>query len=186
VNTTTILILVLLIVVIAVAILILIGRRRSAALRHKYGSEFRRAVGEFGDERKAEAELEAREKRVRSLKIRALTPEEQARFADSWKKAQARFVDEPSQAAADADILVKEVMQTRGYPIGDFEQRAADISVDHPNVVSNYRAARDIAVRNNAGKATTEDIRQAMVHYRSLFEELLETAEPATYSEKVY
>jgi hypothetical protein len=186
VNTTTILILVILIVVIALAILILIGRRRSAALRHKYGSEYRRAVGEFGDERKAEAELEAREKRVRSLKIRALTPEEQARFADSWKKAQARFVDEPSQAAADADILVKEVMQTRGYPIGDFEQRAADISVDHPNVVSNYRAARDIAVRNNAGEATTEDIRQAMVHYRSLFEELLETAEPATYSEKVY
>jgi hypothetical protein len=185
VNTTTILFLVLIIVIIAVAILVFIGRRRSAALRHKYGSEYRRAVGEFGDERKAEAELTAREKRVHSLNIRELTPEEQERFADSWKKAQARFVDEPSQAAADADILVKEVMQTRGYPIGDFEQRAADISVDHPDVVSNYRAARAIALRNNAGKATTEDIRQAMVHYRSLFEEFLETTEPATYSEKV-
>ena len=185
VNTTAILLLVLIIVVIAVGVLIFLGRRRSAALRHKFGSEYRRAVGEFGDQRKAEAELEAREKRVRSLNIRALTPEEQARFADSWKKAQARFVDEPSQAAAYADTLVKELMQARGYPIGDFEQRAADISVDHPEVVSNYRAAREIALRNNAGKATTEDIRQAMVHYRSLFEELLETEEPATYTEKV-
>jgi hypothetical protein len=185
VNTTAILLLVLIVVVIGVGLLVFLGRRRSAALRHKFGSEYRRAVGEFGDERKAEAELAAREKRVRSLNIRALTPEEQARFAQSWKKAQARFVDEPSQAAADADILVKKLMQTRGYPVGDFEQRAADISVDHSEVVSNYRAAREIALRNNAGKATTEDIRQAMVHYRSLFEELLETPEPAIHAEKV-
>lgn len=184
-NTTAILLLVLIIVVLAVGVLILLGRRRSAALRQRFGSEYRRAVGEFGDERKAEAELAAREKRVRGLNIRTLTPEEEARFADAWKKAQARFVDEPSQAAADADILVKELMQTRGYPVGDFEQRAADISVDHSEVVSNYRAARAIALRNNAGDATTEDIRQAMVHYRSLFEELLETAEPATHTEKV-
>jgi hypothetical protein len=185
VNTTAILLLVLIVVVIAVGILIFLGRRRSAALRQKFGSEYGRAVGEFGDERKAEAELAAREKRVRSLNIRALTPEERAQFAEAWKKAQARFVDQPSQAAADADILVKKLMQTRGYPVGDFEQRAADISVDHPEVVSNYRAARDIALRNNAAKATTEDIRQAMVHYRSLFEELLETAEPATHTQKV-
>jgi hypothetical protein len=142
-------------------------------------------VGQFGGERKAEAELAAREKRVRSLDIRALTPQEQARFTDAWKKAQSRFVDEPSQAAADADVLVKELMQVRGYPVGDFEQRTADVSVDHPNVVSNYRAAREIALRNNAGKATTEDIRQAMVHYRSLFEELLETAQPEAHMEEV-
>ena len=184
-NTAAILLLVLIVVVIAVGFLVFLGRRRSAALRQKFGSEYRRAVGEFGDERKAEAELAAREKRVRSLNIRALAPEEQARFADAWKKAQTRFVDEPSQAAADADILVKELMQTRGYPIGDFEQRSADISVDHPEVVSNYRAAREIAVRNNGGKATTEDIRQAMIHYRSLFEELLDTAEPTRHTEKV-
>ena len=184
-NTTAILLLVLIVVVIAVGVLIYLGRRRSASIRKKFGSEYQHAVGEYGDERKAEAELAAREKRVRSLNIRALTPEEQTRFAESWKKAQARFVDEPSQAAADADILVKELMQTRGYPVGDFEQRAADISVDHPEVVSNYRAAREIALRNNAGQATTEDIRQAMVHYRSLFEELLETAEPATHTQKV-
>jgi Sec-independent protein translocase protein TatA len=171
--------------VIAVVLLLLLGRRRSAALRRKFGSEYRRAVGEFGDERKAEAELAAREKRVLSLNIRTLTPGEQARFAEAWKRAQARFVDEPSQAAADADILVKELMQTRGYPIGDFEQRAADISVDYPEVVSNYRAAREIALRNNAGQATTEDIRQAMVHYRSLFEELLDTGEPVTQTQRV-
>ena len=184
-NGTGIIFLVIIAIVIAVVVLLLLGRRRSAALRQKFGSEYRRAVGEFGDERKAEAELVAREKRVRGLNIRALTPEEQERFAEAWKRAQARFVDEPSQAAADADILVKELMQTRGYPVGDFEQRAADISVDHSEVVSNYRAAREIALRNNAGKATTEDIRQAMVHYRSLFEELLETTEPLMQTEKV-
>jgi len=185
VNTTAILLLVLIVVVIAVGVLVLLGRRRSAALREKFGSEYRRDVGEFGDERKAQAELAAREKRVRSLNIRALTLEEQARFADSWKRAQARFVDEPSQAAADADILVKKLMETRGYPVGDFDHRAADISGDHADVVTNYRVAREIAMRNNASKATTEDIRQAMVHYRSLFEELLERAEPAAHTEKV-
>jgi hypothetical protein len=132
-------------------------------------------VSQLGDERKAEAELSAREKRVRKFEIRTLPPEEQRRFVESWKRAQARFVDQPSQAAADADILVQDLMKARGYPIGDFEQRAADMSVDHPDMVTNYRAARDIAVRNNAGKATTEDIRQAMVHYRSLFDELLQS-----------
>lgn len=172
-------------VVIAVGVILYLQRRRSDALRKQFGPEYQRAVGQFGDQRKAEAELAAREKRVRRLNIRALTPEEQTRFSDAWKKAQARFVDEPSQAAGDADTLVKELMQARGYPVGDFEQRAADISVDHPNVVTNYRAAREIAVRNNAGKATTEDIRQAMVHYRSLFEDLLETAEPVTRKEAI-
>ncbi len=184
-NTTAILLLVLIVIAIAVGAFLFWQWRRSAALQQKFGPEYQRAVGQFGDERKAEAELAAREKRVRSLNIRSLTPEEQARFTEAWKKAQARFVDEPSQAAAEADTLVKELMQARGYPVGDFEQRAADISVDHPNVVSNYRAAREIALRNNAGKATTEDIRQAMVHYRSLFEELLETTEPATPKEAV-
>lgn len=184
-NTTAILLLVLILVVIAVGAVLFWQRRRSLALQQRFGPEYQRTVGKLGNERKAEAELAAREKRVRSFKIRSLTPQEQIRFAGAWKKAQARFVDEPSQAAAEADILVKELMQVRGYPMGNFEQRAADISVDHPNVVSNYRAAREIAVRNNAGKATTEDIRRAMVHYRSLFEELLETAEPAIHTEKV-
>lgn len=184
-NTTAILLLVLIVVVIAVGAVLFWQRRRSAELQKRFGPEYQRAVGQFGDQRKAEAELTAREKRVRSLEIRPLKPEEQERFGDAWKQAQTRFVDEPSQAAADADILVKELMQARGYPMGDFEQRAANISVDHPNVVNNYRAAREIALRNNAGKATTEDIRQAMVHYRSLFEELLETAQPATHRGEV-
>src|SRR5206468_11604706 len=126
-----------------------------------------------------EAELAAREKRVRKLEIRGLEPGEQSRFAEAWQKTQARFVDEPSQAVRDADGLVKEVMQARGYPVGDFDQRAADVSVDHPNVVTHYRAAHDIVSRNNQGQATTEDLRQAMIHYRSLFEELLETTETA-------
>ena len=182
-NTTAILLVVLIVVVIAVGAFLFWQWRRSAALQQTFGPEYQHAVGEFGDQRKAEAELAAREKRVRSLDIRPLKPEEHARFTAAWKKAQARFVDEPSQAAADADILVKQLMEARGYPVGDFEQRAADISVDHPNVVSNYRAAREVALRNNAGKATTEDIRQAMVHYRSLFEELLETEEPAIRKE---
>src|SRR5204863_7473894 len=119
-----------------------------------FGPEYQRMVSQVGDEKKAEAELVAREKRVRSLNIRTLTPEEQARFSEAWKKAQARFVDEPSRAAGDADILVQDLMRARGYPVGDFEQRAADISVDHPDLVSNYRAAREIALRKNAGKAT--------------------------------
>jgi hypothetical protein len=174
-STTALLILVLVTAVIVVGVVLYMQRRRSDALRAQFGPEYQHAVKQFGDERKAEADLAAREKRVRSLNIRELTPEERSRFSDSWKRAQARFVDEPAEAAADADVLVKELMQARGYPMGDFEQRAADISVDHPKVVANYRAAREIALRNSEGKATTEDIRQAMVHYRSLFHELLET-----------
>jgi hypothetical protein len=172
-------------VVVVLALLAVSRRRRSEELREHFGPEYERAVDQYGDKQKAEAELAAREKRVRSLDIRPLAPDERDRFAAAWQRAQARFVDEPSKAIADADRLVKEVMQARGYPVGDFEQRAADISVDHPDVVTNYRAAREIADRNDGGKATTEDLRQAMVHYRSLFEELLETAEPETTREVV-
>ena len=174
IRGSLVLVLVLIVVVLGVGITLYLQRRRSDALREKFGPEYQRTVSQLGDERKAEAELNAREKRVRKLDIRALSPEERARFVQSWKRAQARFVDEPSQAAADADILVQDLMKARGYPVGDFEQRAADVSVDHPEVVTNYRAAREIAVRNNAGDATTEDIRQALVHYRSLFNELLQ------------
>lgn len=183
-NTTVLVILALLVmVVLAIGLFLLMHRRRSENLREQFGPEYKRAVDQYGDQGKAEAELAAREKRVRKLDIRALAPEEQSRFADAWKKAQARFVDEPSKAVGEANGLVKELMQARGYPVGDFEQRAADISVDHPNVMSNYRVARDIALRNNSGMATTEDLRQAMVQYRSLFQELLETAEPTTRQE---
>jgi hypothetical protein len=182
-STALVIIVVVAVAVIAVGVFLYIRRRRSEKLRKQFGPEYKRALGQYGDQRKAEAELAAREERVRKLEIRELTAEEERRFADAWKRTQGRFVDEPSRAVGEADGLVKELMQARGYPVGDFEQRAADISVDHPKVVTNYRAAHDIATRNNRGEATTEDLRQAMVHYRSLFEELLETAELATRKE---
>src|SRR5438046_7333511 len=128
-QTTTLVIVGLVIVVIALVAYILLERRRSRNLRQQFGPEYKRAVNQYGDQRKAEAELAAREKRVRKLEIRALGPEEQSRFTEAWKETQARFVDEPSQAVGEADGLVKEVMRERGYPVGDFEQRAADISV---------------------------------------------------------
>lgn len=185
-NTAAIVILAIVVVVIAVGVFLYLRRRRSETLRQQFGPEYKRAVKQYGDERKAEAELAEREKRVRKLDIRGLTRDEKDRFSQDWKKAQAHFVDAPSPAVSEADTLVKELMLARRYPVGEFEQRAADISVDHPNVVNNYRTAHDIAERNKSGRATTEDLRQAMVHYRSLFEELLETraVEPSTQTER--
>ena len=123
--------------------------------------------------------LEQREKRVEQLHIRPLTREEGRRFAEAWRADQARFVDDPKAAVIEADRLVGEVMQARGYPVSDFEQRAADISVHHPHVVENYRAAHEVAVRAKRGEASTESLRQALVYYRKLFEDLLEVEEPA-------
>jgi hypothetical protein len=186
VSTASIVILVVVVVMVIIALgVLLVVWRRSRRLREQFGPEYKRAVRQYGDARKAEAELAAREKRVRGLEIHPLTQEERSRFAEVWKRTQARFVDEPSKAVGEADGLIKEVMQTRGYPVGDFDQRAADISVDHPNVVTNYRVGREIAARNKSGEATTEDLRQAMMHYRSLFEELTETTEPATSKEAI-
>ena len=182
-STTALIILAVVIVLVAIGLFFFWQRRRTQNLQEQFGPEYKRAVDQYGDQRKAEAELAAREKRVSKLEIRVLAPADQSRFAEAWKKTQARFVDEPSQAVRDADGLVKEVMQARGYPVGDFDQRVSDVSVDHPNVVTNYRAAHDIAARNDSGNATTEDLRQALVHYRSLFEELLEPTETVTREE---
>jgi hypothetical protein len=154
-NTTTIVILAVVVVLIAVAAFFYLRRRRSENLRKQFGSEYKRAVKQYGDERKAEAELAEREKRVRKLDIRGLTREERNRFSDNWKKTQARFVDAPSPAVSEADGLVKELMLARRYPVGEFDQRAADISVDHPDVVNNYRDAHEIAERNKSGKAVS-------------------------------
>ncbi len=169
-------------VVVAVIVVILLlllwsmgQRRRSEQLRERFGPEYEHAVEETGDKRRAEAELAARAKRVRSLDIHPLNVEQRHRFALSWRNVQASFVDNPTGAVQEADRLVAEVMKTRGYPVGDFEQRAADISVDHPQIVQNYRAAHDIAMRNSQGKASTEDLRKALVYYRNLFDELLAT-----------
>ena len=183
-NTTAFVIVAIVIIAIAVGAFFYLRRRRSENLRQQFGPEYKRAVDQYGDQRKAEAELAEREKRVRKLDIRGLTADEQNKFSDNWRKTQARFVDAPSPAVSEADGLVKELMLARRYPVGEFEQRTADISVDHPGVVNNYRAARDIAERNKSGQATTEDLRQAMVYYRSLFEELLETGEPITKTER--
>ena len=170
------------IVVLAVAALVIVGlavllvqQRKSAQLAQRFGPEYERVVSTRESKRAAEAELERREQRVEALQIRPLEGPEQQRFATAWRQVQARFVDDPAGAVGQADELVGQVMQARGYPVGDFEQRAADLSVDHPVVIDNYRAAHAIALRNRSGGANTEDLRQAMVHYRALFEELLET-----------
>ncbi len=153
-------------------------RQRSRQLRTRFGPEYDRTVQRTGTVAKAEAALEARARRVERLHIRPLAPGDAARFADGWRAIQTEFVDDPKGAVTRADRLVGEVMHTRGYPVGEFEQRVEDISVDHPNVVMNYRAARDIAVQHERGRASTEDLRQAMVHYRALFQELLEVTSP--------
>lgn len=174
------------VIVLAAALIVLVAvlvwlymrnrRRTTAGLRQKFGPEYDRAVLAHGSERKAESKLEDREKRVEKLKIRDLDPMEHERYSKRWEALQSRFVDSPKGALAEADDLVSSVMKTRGYPVSDFDQRAADISVDHPRVVENYRSAHEIALRLGNGKdqATTEDLRTAMIHYRSLFEELMQ------------
>jgi hypothetical protein len=168
-----------LIVVAAALGWMLTRQRRSERLRENFGPEYDRTVAQLGDQRQAEYDLEQRRQRVEKFHVQPLRPEEQTRFSNAWRATQARFVDDPSGAIRDADDLIAGVMRARGYPVGDFESRAADISVDHPDFVSNYRAAHAFSLANEAGRATTEDLRQAMVHYRVLFEDLLETEQPA-------
>jgi FtsZ-interacting cell division protein ZipA len=172
------------IVIIAVAAMLYVRKRRSttADLRQKFGPEYERAVQTHGSERKAEAKLADREKRVEKLNIRDLDSMEHERFLKRWESVQSRFVDSPKGAVAEADDLVSSVMKARGYPVSEFDQRAADISVDHPRVVENYRSAHEIALRVGKDQGTTEELRTAMIHYRSLFEELVQV--PATVEQK--
>jgi len=180
-----------LIVLGAVVILVIAGfawlymkRRRTttAGLRQKFGPEYELAVREHGSERKAEAKLADREKRVEKLNLRDLDPMEHQRFLKHWESVQSRFVDSPKGSVTEADDLVSSLMKTRGYPVSDFNQRAADVSVDHPRVVENYRSAHEIALRVGKDQATTEDLRTAMIHYRSLFDELVQV--PTTLERK--
>ena len=167
---------VLAIVVIAliVAVVMLMRQRRSQQLQEGFGPEYGRTLEERGDRREAEAELRERRDRREQMEIRELEPAARDRYAERWRTAQRHFVDEPAPAVGEADGLVTEVMRDRGYPVeDDFEQRAADVSVDHPVVVEHYRAAHAISQRATAGDAGTEDLRQAMVHFRALFDELL-------------
>ncbi|MDT8066586.1 MAG: hypothetical protein ROO76_00310 [Terriglobia bacterium] len=173
-------------IVIAAVLVWLYVRKRSrntAALRQKFGPEYDRAVLAHGSERKAESRLEDREKRVEKLKIRDLDPMEHERYSKRWASIQSGFVDSPKGAVAEADDLVSSVMKTRGYPVSDFDQRADDISVDHPRVVENYRSAHEIALRLGKDQASTEDLRTAMIHYRSLFEELVQVPTPVERKE---
>ena len=176
-NTTYMIIAVALIVVVLGIVLLpmLARRKRSDRLHDQFGSEYEHTVQVLGDEKKAQNELEERQKYVKALDIRPLSEIEHKRYTADWAAIQSKFVDEPGQAIVDADRLIMEVMQLRAYPIADFEQRAADVSVSYPALVSNYRAARVIALKNQEHKADAEELRQAMIYYRSLFDELLVT-----------
>ena len=149
-------------------------KRQSERLQQRFGPEYDRTVGELGGRTRAESELKAREKRVEHLTITTLAPAEAARFSQAWNALQGRFIDNPKGVVVQADQLVRELMLKRGYPMGDFERRAADISVDHPAVVENYRVAQAIAARDERGEADTEELRKAVVHYRVLFDDMLE------------
>lgn len=175
---TTTYIVIALIVVVAIAIIIVAAQRaKSARLHQRFGPEYERTVRETGDRKEAERELASREARVRKFHIEQLPAGARDRYTEEWLTVQSHFVDEPRNALGEADRLVSSVMRDRGYPVEDFEQRTADISPDHPAVVDNYRAAHDIASRSETGEVTTEDLRQAMVHYRTLFDDLLGTDE---------
>jgi hypothetical protein len=177
-DTQMLVVAVVVVVLIAIAFWMYSRRRQSEHLEKRFGPEYGRAVHEFGSRDKAEAELLARQKRVAELDIVPLTPADAQRFTQQWRTLQARFVDNPQGVLVEADRLVRELMQARGYPMGDFERRAADISVHHPNVVDHYRAAHDIAEQERQGQVDTEGMRQAVIHYRALFSELLQVEEP--------
>jgi hypothetical protein len=162
-------------VLVAVMVAFTMRRRRSDQLKQRFGPEYDRTVSQQqGDARRAEAALAERERRVEAFPLRALSPIDREGYAMEWATVQRRFVDDPAAAVGTADRLVGRVMIDRGYPMTDFEQRAADISVSYPTVVQNYRAGHSIVARQADGQATTEELRQAMIHYRALFDELLE------------
>jgi hypothetical protein len=155
------------------------SRKRHVELRQRFGPEYDRAVSEFGTEKRAERELLKRENRVNRLHLHPLREAERVRFEGEWRIIQARFVDDPSGAVTEANELIKAVMNAHGYPVRDFEQRVADLSVEHANVIQHYRAARSLADANREGRANTEELRQAFVHYRALFADLLDEPGPA-------
>jgi hypothetical protein len=171
---------VLIAIIVVVVVLVLLGvllaqRRKSQGLQERFGPEYERTVTRAGDRRSAESELAEREHRRREFDIVALDPDTQTRYQQEWRRTQAKFVDDPAGATQEADGLVAQVMRERGYPVeDDFERQAADVSVDHPDVAENYRAAHALYRANEEGLASTDDLRQAFVHYRSLFSELLD------------
>jgi hypothetical protein len=172
--------LILIVVVVVAAIVVLFvgyASRKRALLRARFGPEYDRTLKDVGTPRKADALLDARARRVSRYTIRPLTPEEHERFSTAWQRLQARFVDDPAGAVAEADVLVADLMDTRGYPTSDFDHRAEDVSVDHPDVVQHYREAHAIAVDHARGGTSTEELRKAIVHYRAIFDDLLDVQE---------
>jgi predicted nucleic acid-binding protein len=167
------------VVVLALVLWSALRASRTRTLKEGFGPEYDRTVADAASKREAEAELTDRQKRREELDIRPLDPGARERYAETWQSTQARFVDDPGGAIAEADVLIQQVMRERGYPVEDFDQRAADVSVDHPDVVNNYRAAHGISIAHERERASTEDLRRAMVHYRSLFAELLVSRQPA-------
>jgi len=166
------------VLIVAVSVIVwLASNQRSKRLRERFGPEYTRTLEETGSKTRAEAKLEKLQKTVEHYKITPLSSEARARFVARWHKIQSRFVDDPRGALTEADDLIQEIMSARGYPMADFEQRAADISVDHPLVVEQYRAGHEISLRHEQGRASTEDMRQAMIHYRTLFAELADEPE---------
>ncbi len=163
---------------------VILQRRRTEKLRQHFGPEYDRAVAEGGNKRIAESRLEERTERVKKFHIHPLTAEDRARFTEQWDRVQGHFVDAPAGAVAEADQLIGDLMATCGYPMSDFEQRAADISVEHPIVTQNYRSAHEIALRQAKGQASTEDLRRAMIHYRALFDELVSERHDTTVVER--
>ena len=172
------------ILAIAAAVWFYLQKEKTKRLRSKFGPEYNRAVRLEGDAKRAEHALEERQKRVEKLNIKILDARERDDFARAWEQEQARFVDEPSTAVNNADRLVQRVMEARGYPVTDFEQRVADVSVDHPDVVQNYRAAHDVAARSQTGRVSTEELRKALIHYRALFADLLDNRDPRPIREE--
>lgn len=162
------------VIILAVMAYVNSRKRRRLQLRERFGPEYERVLKQEGDPHKAEGVLEFRQRRRRKLKVHPLSLADRSSFMVRWSEVQARFVDDPQGAVTVADSLITDIMQARGYPIGEFDQRVADLSVDHPLIVENYRTAHEIALRHGKGKAGTEDLRQAMVHYRLLFQELVD------------
>ncbi|HEX3670163.1 MAG TPA: hypothetical protein VHT92_00515 [Candidatus Cybelea sp.] len=163
-----------------VAAIAIARRARSARLQRRFGSEYDRVARNRGDRAVAERELVRREERVKTFRLQELPPGARDRYAEEWRQTQARFVDEPVAALAQADALIANVMRDRGYPVADFEQRAADLSPDHARVLEDYRIAHGISARSDGGSTDTEELRQAMVHYRRLFDDLLGTERTTT------
>jgi hypothetical protein len=172
-DPTQIVVVVVITIVLIAAVILLILQNRSKKLRAQFGPQYDRTVEQTGNRFKAEAQLEKVENRVKGYDLRALNAADRGRFQQSWRTIQANFVDDPAFAFMEADQILGTVMLARGYPPSDFERRVAEISVDHSSVAENYRAGHEIAVRHSEHKATTEDLRKGMVHYRALFDELM-------------